>query len=66
MSTGDEIEVPDVTGRPYADAVAELEPMGLSVEVEGADPDDDDFAVGEVIRTDPEAATRSSPGDTVP
>jgi eukaryotic-like serine/threonine-protein kinase len=66
VSTGDEIEVPELAGRPYEEAVAELERLGLSVEVEGADPDDDDdFAVGEVMGTDPEAGDEVDPGDTV-
>jgi serine/threonine-protein kinase len=58
--------VPELAGRPYEEAVAELERLGLSVEVEGADPDDDDgFAVGEVMGTDPEAGDEVDPGDTV-
>jgi beta-lactam-binding protein with PASTA domain/tRNA A-37 threonylcarbamoyl transferase component Bud32 len=65
VSTGDEIEVPDLAGRPYEEVVAELERIGLSVEVEGADPDGDDFAVGEVMGTDPEAGDEVDPGDTV-
>jgi serine/threonine-protein kinase len=65
VSTGDEIEVPDLSDRPYEEAVAELERMGLSVDVEGADPDGDDFAVGEVMGTDPEAGDEVDPGDTV-
>jgi eukaryotic-like serine/threonine-protein kinase len=65
VSTGDEIEVPDLSGRPYEEAVAELERLGLSVELEGADPDGEDFAVGEVMGTDPEAGDEVDPGDTV-
>jgi serine/threonine-protein kinase len=37
--------------------------MGLEVELEGDQ--DDDRAVGEVIRTDPEAGDEVEPGDTV-
>ena len=54
VSSGDEFEMPDLAGRPYAEAVAELEAMGLEVEVEERR-DGDDVEPGQVIRTDPEA-----------
>jgi serine/threonine-protein kinase len=65
VSTGDEIEVPQLSGRPYEEAVAELERLGLSVELEGDEPDGGDFAVGEVMGTEPEAGDEVDPGDTV-
>ncbi len=63
VSSGDEFEIPDLEGQPYADAVAQLEGMGLEVELEGDR--DRDREVGEVIRTDPEAGDEVEPGDSV-
>jgi serine/threonine-protein kinase len=63
VSAGDETEIPDVEGQPYADAVAELEGLGFEVELEGDESDDHD--VGEVIRTDPEEGDDAELGDTV-
>ena len=63
VSSGTEFAMPDVTGRPYAEAVADLEGAGLEVEVE--DDSDDDTDPGSVIRTDPEAGDQVEPGDRV-
>ena len=63
VSAGDEIDVPDVEGQPYADAVEQLEGLGFEVELEGDE--SDDHQVGEVIRTDPEAGDEADIGDTV-
>jgi serine/threonine-protein kinase len=63
VSAGDETEIPDVEGQPYADAVAELEGLGFEVELEGDESDDHD--AGEVIGTDPEAGDEAELGDTV-
>jgi serine/threonine-protein kinase len=64
VSSGDEVEIPDVEGEPYASAVDQLESMGLEVEFEGEEPSDD-RAVGEVIRTRPAAGKDVEPGSTV-
>jgi serine/threonine-protein kinase len=63
VSSGDQFPMPDVTGRPYADAVATLEAAGLEVEVD--DDSDDDTDPGSVIRTDPEPGDEVEPGDRV-
>jgi serine/threonine-protein kinase len=49
--------------RARADAVAELEAMGL--EVESKDEQDDEREPGQVIRTEPGAGQELEPGDTV-
>jgi serine/threonine protein kinase/beta-lactam-binding protein with PASTA domain len=64
VSSGDEVEIPDVEGEPYASAVDQLESMGLEVVLEGEEPSDD-RAVGEVIRTKPAAGKDVEPGSTV-
>jgi eukaryotic-like serine/threonine-protein kinase len=64
VSVGDELEVPDVEGWDYADAVAELEARGFDTELEQGD-SDGDRRVGEVIGTDPEAGDEADAGDTV-
>jgi len=60
----EEPEIPDLEGENYEDAVAELEGLGLEVEL--------DFRSargnreeGEVIRTDPEGGEEVEPGSTV-
>jgi beta-lactam-binding protein with PASTA domain len=63
VSSGPEFEIPDLEGTPYADAVMELEAMGLVVELEGEQ--DDDREPGEVIRTDPGEGEEVEPGDEV-
>src|SRR5690606_13436251 len=63
VSSGPELEIPDLEGEQYADAVIELEAMGLVVELEGDE--DDDREPGEVIRTDPGEGEEVEPGDTV-
>jgi eukaryotic-like serine/threonine-protein kinase len=64
VSAGDELEVPDVEGWDYGDAVAELEARGFDTELEQGDADGD-RRVGEVIGTDPEAGDEADAGDTV-
>jgi eukaryotic-like serine/threonine-protein kinase len=63
VSSGPESEMPDLEGRPYADAVAELEEMGLVVELESDS--DGDVDPGEVSRTEPEAGDEVEEGDEV-
>jgi serine/threonine-protein kinase len=64
VSSGpDEPEIPDLEGEPYEDAVAELEAMGLEVELEFRRRGDRDE--GEVIRTDPREGEEVDPGSTV-
>jgi eukaryotic-like serine/threonine-protein kinase len=63
VSSGDELEMPDLEGRDYAEAVAELEASGLEVQLE--QDNDDDRRVGEVIRTEPEAGDEVEVGDEV-
>ncbi len=63
VSSGSEFEIPDLEGTQYADAVMELEAMGLVVELEGER--DDDREPGEVIRTDPREGEEVEPGDEV-
>ena len=60
----EEPEIPDLEGEDYEDAVAELEAMGLEVELDfrSARGDRDE---GEVIRTDPEEGDEVEPGSTV-
>jgi serine/threonine-protein kinase len=64
VSAGDEIEIPDLEGVPYADAVDQLEALGFEVELEGKE-SDGDREVGEVIRTDPRAGDDAELGDAV-
>jgi serine/threonine-protein kinase len=63
VSSGDEFEMPDVTGQPYADAVASLSAAGLDVRVD--EESDDDVEPGTVIRTDPDPGEDVEPGDRV-
>jgi serine/threonine-protein kinase len=64
LSGGDEIEIPDLEGRAHEEAVAELERLGLVVELDSDDPENG-LDVGEVIRTEPEAGDEVEAGDTV-
>ncbi len=64
VSAGDDVEVPDLEGRPYEDAVRELEGLGVVVELRGED-SGDDRADGEVIRTEPDAGDDVERGETV-
>ncbi|HKY65733.1 MAG TPA: PASTA domain-containing protein, partial [Acidimicrobiales bacterium] len=63
VSSGDEFDLPDVRGKPYGEAVDQLEGMGLEVEVE--DDRDRDVEPGHVIRTDPDDGDEVESGDTV-
>ena len=63
VSSGSQLEIPDLEGESYADAVAELEAMGLEVEAESEQ--EDDREPGEVIRTEPGAGTEVEAGDSV-
>ncbi len=63
VSSGPELEIPDLEGVSYADATAELEAMGLETEAQGEQ--DDDREPGEVIRTEPGAGTVVEEGDSV-
>jgi serine/threonine-protein kinase len=60
----DDLEMPDLEGRPVGEAVAELEAMGLVVE-QATDEADDDHPVGTVVRTDPRQGRKVDEGDTV-
>jgi serine/threonine-protein kinase len=65
VSSGrDEPEIPDLEGEQYQDAVAELEALGLHVELDfrRARGNRDE---GEVIRTDPEGGEQVDQGSTV-
>lgn len=64
VSAGDEVEIPDLEGMHYTDAVDELEALGFEVVLESEEPDDDE-EVGEVIRTRPRAGRDAEYGDTV-
>ena len=63
VSSGDEFEMPDLRGQPYADAFATLEAAGLDVRTDTDS--DDDVEPGAVIRTDPEAGDEVERGDRV-
>jgi beta-lactam-binding protein with PASTA domain len=63
VSSGDEVEVPDLEGMRAEDAAAELRNRGLDVDID--EDDSDDHEPGEVIRTDPEAGDEVDAGDTV-
>src|SRR5690606_34486754 len=60
VSSGAELEMPNVVGKPFAEAKAELEAMGLEVDREGSDDGD---AV--VVSTDPSAGNEVEAGDEV-
>lgn len=63
VSSGDEVEMPDLEGLPYADAVTQLEELGLEVRLESER--DDDVEPGHVVRTEPEAGDEVELGDRV-
>jgi eukaryotic-like serine/threonine-protein kinase len=63
VSSGEEFPMPDLRGRPYAEAVATLEGAGLDVRTDTDT--DDDVEPGAVIGTDPEAGEEVEPGDRV-
>jgi eukaryotic-like serine/threonine-protein kinase len=63
VSVGDEVEVPDLEGWHYTDAVDELEGLGFDVVLKGKESDDHD--VGTVIRTDPRRGRTVDRGETV-
>jgi eukaryotic-like serine/threonine-protein kinase len=64
VSSGDELEIPDLEGEAYTDAKEQLEAMGLVVELRGQRPRGNQ-AAGEVIGTDPDQGEEVDPGDTV-
>jgi serine/threonine protein kinase/beta-lactam-binding protein with PASTA domain len=65
VSSGpDEPEIPDVEGEHYEDAVAQLEALGLEVELEFAS-DGDGRDEDEVIRTEPRDGEEVDQGSTV-
>src|SRR5262249_28457881 len=57
------IQVPDLTNQPKADAKASLEALGFVVKFKNEF--SIDVADGNVIRTEPAAATRAPKGDTI-
>jgi eukaryotic-like serine/threonine-protein kinase len=64
VSSGpEETEIPDLEGEQYEDAVAELEALGLEVELDFRNEGDHDE--GEVIRTDPDEGEEVDRGSTV-
>jgi serine/threonine-protein kinase len=64
VSSGPEIvPLPDVSGMTEREATAELNDLGLRVSVN--EEFNDDFAEGEVIRTEPTAGTEVQSGDTI-
>jgi serine/threonine-protein kinase len=65
VSSGpDEPEIPDLEGEEYQDAVAELEALGLEVELDFRQARGD-REEGEVIRTDPDEGEEVDQGSTV-
>jgi eukaryotic-like serine/threonine-protein kinase len=64
IATDDDMEIPDLIGDDYQDAVGVLEDLGLSVEVVGTRPQGDQEP-GTVIGLDPEAGTEVEPGASV-
>ena len=64
VASDDDPDIPDLVGVPYQEAVAQLEALGLSPELEGRRPRDGEQA-GTVVSTDPEAGTEMQQGDTV-
>ena len=65
VSSGpDEPKIPDVEGEQYQDAVAELEALGLEVELDFR-PRRGSREEGEVIRTDPDEGEKVDQGSTV-
>jgi serine/threonine-protein kinase len=64
LSAGDEVEVPDLSGRPHEEAVTELEALGLVVVLDSDDPENG-LDVGDVIRTEPRAGKEVERGETV-
>jgi beta-lactam-binding protein with PASTA domain/tRNA A-37 threonylcarbamoyl transferase component Bud32 len=63
VSVGNRFELPSVRGEPYSEAVAELEAMGLVVDV--ASGIDGEVEPGDVIGTEPGATTEVGPGDAI-
>jgi serine/threonine-protein kinase len=64
VATDDDLEIPDLVGDPYEQAVEVLEDLGLSVEVVGQRPEGDQEP-GTVIGLEPEAGTEIEPGERV-
>ncbi|HZM32122.1 MAG TPA: PASTA domain-containing protein [Acidimicrobiales bacterium] len=64
IATDDDMEIPDLIGDDYQDAVAVLEDLGLSVQVVGQRPEGDQEP-GTVIGLDPGEGTEVEPGASV-
>ena len=64
LGQGKKVVVPDVEGKPVAEAVAEMEDAGLEAKVEEADKDAEGD-VGTVVKEDPPAGTEVNEGDDV-
>jgi serine/threonine-protein kinase len=64
VATDDDVDIPDLVGDPYQEAVDELEALGLVVTVVGQRPEDDQEP-GTVVRTDPGEGTEVQPGAAV-
>lgn len=56
--------IPDVSGKTAAEAQALLEEAGYTVNGDRENDDSPDFEKGEVTKTDPEAGSPGTPGDT--
>ena len=64
VATDDDVDIPDLVGDPYQEAVDELEALGLVVTVVGQRPEEDQEP-GTVVRTDPPEGTEVQPGAAV-
>ena len=64
VASDDEPEVPDLVGVPYEDAVAQLQSLGLTPQLEAREPRRGEQP-GTVVSTDPEAGTEVEQGETV-
>jgi eukaryotic-like serine/threonine-protein kinase len=64
VSAGRKVEIPDVAGMDNAQASAQLQGLGLQVELRGQPPSDGQQP-GQVISTDPGAGSTVDPGSTV-
>src|SRR5262245_19826621 len=64
VASDDKPEIPDLVGVPYEDAVAQLQGLGLTPQLEAREPRNGEQP-GTVVSTDPEAGTEVEPGETV-
>jgi len=64
LGQGKKVVVPDVEGKPVAEAVAEIEDAGLEAKVEEAD-EDAEGEEGTVVKEDPPAGTEVDEGDEI-